>query len=137
MLLQNGLDVLRVWDLQKGDQEGRRLSKKGDKMVGRHLPFTSCVLIGTREAIQCIFWTLSNGYSSGQGLVECFLNVPQDVWPYCSCHAAQKRNGKQGELIENIQPNPSHDLMNNPVSPFQESFWGIFWEIFLAMFSSY
>jgi len=51
LLLQNGLDVLRVWDLQKGDQEGRRLSKKGDKMVGRHLPFTSCVLIGTRTIL--------------------------------------------------------------------------------------
>ena len=55
MLLQNGLDHLKVWDLKKGSlaQEGRRLRKKRDlkdKTVDLP-PFTSCVPIGNRTIL--------------------------------------------------------------------------------------
>ena len=54
LLLQNGIDQLKVWDLKKGGsrREGRQLRKKGDcndKTVG--LPFTSCVPVGARTIL--------------------------------------------------------------------------------------
>ena len=51
MLLQNGIDELKVWDLKKGSlgKQGRRLHKKGAKTVDR--PFTSCVPIGRRTIL--------------------------------------------------------------------------------------
>ena len=55
LLLQNGLDQLKVWDLNKGSlaQEGRRLRKKEDlknKTTGLP-PFTSCVPICNRTIL--------------------------------------------------------------------------------------
>ena len=51
LLLQNGIDELKVWDLKKGDfvKQGRRLRKKGGKTVDR--PFTSCVPVGRRTIL--------------------------------------------------------------------------------------